>query len=140
MPIASPVFASRRISPPAGVGVSRVIPAALMAAALARASWPSSRFTNTGLFGVTESIHSWRGNGWPGQRVWSQSPPRIHSPRLSRPAYSLSRRTNSCGVAALRRSTEASWNPPPMKCVCPSANPGITSPPFARTTRVVDPR
>ena len=108
-----------------------VIPAACIAAALARASWPSSLLRNTGLSGVTESIHSCRGSGCPGQSVWSQSPPKIHSPGASRPAYSRSWRMNSPGVAARRRSTEASWNPPLMKWVWPSANPGMTSPPFA---------
>src|SRR5437773_5983164 len=49
--------------------------------------------------------------------VWSQSPPVIHSPGLRVRAYSRRRRTNSWGVAAFRKSTDASWNPPPMKCV-----------------------
>ena len=139
IPIGSPVFASRRISPPGGVGVALVTPAARMAAAFARASCPSSRLTNTGFAGVTESIHSWRGSGWPGHRVWSQSPPVIHSPGFKLRAYSRIRRTNSCGVAASRRSTEASWNPPSMKCVCPSVKPGSTRPPPARITRVREP-
>src|SRR2546425_4486493 len=137
MPSGSPVRASRRISPPGGVGVSLVTPAARMAALLARASWPSSRFTNTGLSGVTESIHSRRGSGWPGQRGWSQSPPVIHWPGFRVLAYCFNRRTNSAGVAASRRSTEASWKPPPMKCVWPSAKPGMTSPPCASSVCVV---
>ena len=69
MPIGSPVRASRTISPPAGAAVPRVTPAAFIAAAFASASCPSSRFTNTGLSGVTESIHSWRGSGAPRHRV-----------------------------------------------------------------------
>src|SRR5213592_1010760 len=73
IPSGSPVLASRRISPPGGVGVSFVTPAARMAAALASASWPSRRLRKAGLFGVTESIHSWRGSGWPRHKVWSQS-------------------------------------------------------------------
>ena len=68
------------MTPPGMSLVSRVIPAARSAALLASPMWPSSRFTNTGLFGVTESIQSRRGKGDPGQRSWSQSPPRIHSP------------------------------------------------------------
>src|SRR5207249_11698646 len=58
MPVGSSVLGSRRISPPEGVGMAFVTAAARMAAAFASASWPSSRFTNTGLLGVTESIHS----------------------------------------------------------------------------------
>ena len=128
IPSGSPVLASRRISPPGGVGVSFVTPAARMAAALASASWPSRRLRK---FGVTESIHSWRGSGWPRHKVWSQSPPMIHSPGLSVLAYSLIRWMNSCGVRASRRFTDASWNPPSTKCVWPSVNPGTTRPPSA---------
>ena len=69
MPVGSPVLASWRISPPAGVGVALVTPAARMAAVLARASCPSSRLMKTGLSGVTESIHSRRGSGCPRHRV-----------------------------------------------------------------------
>ena len=57
---------------------------------------PSSRYTKTGLSGVTESIHSRAGSGVPGQRSWSQSPPRIHSPGFRSEAKALSRWTNSC--------------------------------------------
>ena len=57
------------ISPPKGDGVATVTPAARIAAALASASWPSKRFTKTGLFGVTESIHSCRGRGAPRHSV-----------------------------------------------------------------------
>src|SRR3989442_7245507 len=46
------------------------------------------------------------------------------------------RRTNTCGVAASRRSIEASWNRPPMKWVWPSAKPGATRPPRASITVV----
>src|SRR5438270_270501 len=46
------------------------------------------------------------------------------------------RRTNSAGVAASRRFTDASWNPPSMKWVWPSVKPGMTSPPRARSTAV----
>src|SRR5256885_13431226 len=46
---------------------------------------------------------------------------------------------NSAGVAASRRSTDASWKPPSMKWVWPSVKPGMTSPPRARTMVVWGP-
>src|SRR5213082_680151 len=49
------------------------------------------------------------------------------------------RRMNSAGVAASRRSTDASWKPPSMKWVWPSVKPGMTRPPRARTMAVWGP-
>ena len=78
------------------------------AAELASAMWPSSRLTKTGCPGVTESIQSRRGSGAPGQRSWSQSPPRIHSPGFFSLANAPRRATKSAGDSAGRRSTLAS--------------------------------
>ena len=68
MPVGEP-SRSRRTSPPEGVGVSRVIPAAFSAAALASPSCPSRRLIHTGLLGVTESIQACRGSGAPRHSV-----------------------------------------------------------------------
>ena len=81
---------------------------------------------NTGLFGVTESIHWRAGSGLPAQFSWSQSPPRIHSPGRRSSAKALSRPMNSSGVLELRRSTLASWKPPSTKWRWPSMSPGTT--------------
>ena len=57
IPMGAPCV-SRGISPPTGSRVSRVTLPARIAAAFASDMWPSTRLRNTGLFGVTESIHS----------------------------------------------------------------------------------
>src|SRR5205823_872008 len=54
-------------------------------------------------------------------------------------AYAWMRRMNSAGVAASRRSTDASWKPPSMKWVWPSVKPGMTRPPRTRTMAVWGP-
>ena len=138
-PVGSRVLRSRTMTPPGMSRVAREIFAARSAALLARPMCPSSRYTNTGLWGVTESIHSRRGNGASGQRSWSQFPPRIHSPGRRSAANALRRAMNSPGVLAGRRSTLASWKPPSVKCRWPSMNPGTTIAAPLVSTRVVGP-
>lgn len=82
---------------------------------------------------------SWRGAP-PPHLSWSQSPPRIHVPGGSVSANSLMRRANSSGESASRRSTLESWNPPSMKWVWLSMNPGSTIRPPNLTTSVPSPR
>ena len=110
-------------------------PAARSAAEFASAMWPSSRWIQTGVFGVTESIHSFRGSS-PPQFWWSQFPCRIQAPAGIMAACSLMRRTNSSRVLASRSWTEVRPKPPSMKWTCESMKPGTTIIPFASITRV----
>ena len=79
MPVGSPL-ASRSILPPCGACVLPVMPAACNAAVLAMAIWPSTRTKIAGCPFVTASISCRVGSVWPGQSVWSQPWPMIHSP------------------------------------------------------------
>ena len=72
--------------------------------------WPSRRLIQTGLFGVTESIHACVGSS-PPQFSWSQSPFVIHVPAGTVLANAAIRRMNSSFVRRIaqlnRRQREA---------------------------------
>ena len=56
------------------------MPAIFSATVFASPMWPSSRWTKTGLSGVTASISARVGSALSGHDSWSQKPPRIQRP------------------------------------------------------------
>jgi len=134
MPVGSPLTGSLTISPPGGETVSFPILASFKARLLTRTMCPSKRLTQTGLSGLTGSIHSFRGSSGGWNCSWSQSPLSIQLPAGSSAALAAIRLTNSSRLRQSRSLMDCRAKPPVKKWVWASMKPGRTKAPFRSIT------
>ncbi len=124
-PVGSPP-ASRTMTPPAGSVERRVMPARSSAAPLAHVAWPSTRTSATGYPGAARSSEAREGQACPGQRVWSQPRPAIHSPGRRPRAARATIAAISSSEWVVARSSSSRARASSMRCPCASTSPGST--------------
>ncbi len=131
-PVASPL-ASRSMRPPAGSGVSRVMPASCSARLLAQPAWPSTRLSQTGRWLSAESNSAAVGKRPSFQAAWFQPPPVIHAACGRACACALTAASAASRLAVSRNCRLRRAAPSNSTWPWASMRPGIsTRPPASR--------
>ncbi len=138
MPLGSP-SGPRRMRPPSGSFVSRVIRARRRASPLTHSACPSMRDRATGVEGQRVSSSARVGNAFSGQSFWSQPWPMSQSAWKAERGAASRRSSASARESAPTRITEDRPRPRPERWPCASDRPGTTVASPRSTTRASAP-
>ena len=135
-PVGSPA-ASRTMRPPAGSGVSRVMPQIASAAPFTHSAWKSRLWSSTGRVPLTRSRLE-RSGAWV-QPLASQPRPTSGAPPGSRATNSATRAITSSRLAQSASGTCPAVRAHDTRCTWASTRPGETVAPAASRVRVSGP-